>query len=309
MNSGQQITLNVPLKKNKYLRTFSAEIDILTENTILVRGQMRDHRFALEHVWTLRTPDYEVLTAGATQLAGNENNFAPELCQRYQAINGVRVGRGFSKRILTALGDLPGTREHLFLAIEMARVGQQVYQFPPGFAAQFSAVAVTKTEAAKTSWLQDRAYMPDLVNSCYAYRDETAELFSQREINCSFDSSLTRPKPGEQNFFWRHKKLSISAQANGGHICQSSMEDRIHDIQVEFELSHEGIISNAESRGLRLPYHGICEDPHLRTAQLNGQQITSNFSRQFAAQVGGSGGCTHIFDLATDCLKLFKFGE
>ncbi len=305
------IELSIPLNQSGYLRTFEAEIDVLADNEILVRGLMSDHRFAFEHVWILRTPEYEVVEAGARQIEGYAERFDPELCVRYANIKGVRIGRGFSKRVIAALGDSPGSSEHLFLAIEMARVGQQVYQFPQEFEAQFPQSASSATEAARISWLKDRAYMADLANSCYTYRDVSAELFASREVRCGFGEEIYRPQPGDERVFWRNKRLSIeSKQDESGReifTCESAMEDPIHDIKIGFDLSSDGVISNAESRGLRLPYHGICEDAQLRTGGLNGLRVTAGFILQFADRVGGSQGCTHLFDLSIDVLRLFKF--
>ncbi len=313
MSEGTKRTLelSVPLMPSSYQRTFDAEIDILSEQDLLVRGRMKDHRFELEHSWVLRTPSYEVIEASARQLGGNQ--CALELCARYPEIKGVRIGRGFSKRVLAALGDLPGQQEHLFLAIEMARVGQQVYQFPPGFEGQFPEATDDQMEAARIAWEKDRAYMADLVNSCYTYRDESAELFRTRAVRCGFSAEITRPQPGEKRAFWREKRLSINSvmAENGqtGFVCESAMEDKIHDIQVSFQIAGDGLISQANSRGRRLPYHGICEDAQERTPGLNGLRVTADFIRQFAEQVGGASGCTHLFDLSIDCLRLFRFSE
>lgn len=301
------IQFSIPLSTESYLRTFEAEIDVVAENEIFVRGVMSDHRFAFEHTWLVRTPDYEVIEAAASQIAGDRAEFDPELCQRYPHIAGVRIGRGFSKRIVAELGDLPGAKEHLLMAIEMARAGQQVYQYTPEFESQFPTAEAGTTEAAKVAWLKDRAYM-NLANSCYAYRDESEKLFQSREVRCGFDSGLTRPKPGDKRVFWRNKNLSINLTTRG-YECESAMQDRIHDIKISFDLSREGMISNAQSRGLRLPYHGICEDAHLRTAGLIGKQVTAQFVGQFADQVGGASGCTHLFDLSIDALRLFNFAE
>src|SRR5215813_8387907 len=284
--------LTVAPAQSGYLRTFDAEIDVLSENELLVRGSMRDHRFAFEQVWKLRTPDYEVVEAGARQ------------------IEGVRIGRGFSKRVISELGDFPGAQEHLLMAIEMARVGQQVYQYTPEFEARFPASDGSTTEAARIVWLKDRAYM-GLANTCYTYRDESEDLFASREVRCGFGSELTRPKPGDKRVFWRNKRLVIESKAgeNGGTVyaCESAMEDSIHDIKIYFDLSGDGLVSNARSHGTRLPYHGICEDPHLRTPALDGVKVTGAFVRQFAEYVGGSQGCTHLFDLSIDVLRLFSF--
>src|SRR5262245_66163351 len=97
--------LTIPLSQTSYLRTFDAEIDVLTKNELLVRGSMRDHRFAFEHVWRLRTPEYEIIEAGARQIEGE---FDPRLCERYAGVRSARVGRGFSIRVVTALSTARG---------------------------------------------------------------------------------------------------------------------------------------------------------------------------------------------------------
>lgn len=269
---------------------------------------MQDHRFRLEHTWTVRTPDYEVIAACATQIAGEPQAFDPVLCERYPNIAGVRVGRGFTKQVQEALGNLPGLPEHLFLAIEMARAAQQVYQFPPGFEEQFIALSASPSEQARMAWRKDRSYLPELANSCFTYRDEAEQAFSQGEVRCSFGGNLTRPQPGDQRVFWRNKRVTIQPLANG-FACESALQDRIHDIQIGFELAADGTITKAQSQGVRLPYHGICEGAQLRTPGLNGQRVTASYVKQFAEQVGGASGCTHLFDLSMDCLRLFKFME
>lgn len=301
------IYFSLPVPPSGYARTFTAETDCLSPNELLVRGRMQDHRFTLEHAWTVRTPDYEVIGASAKQLAGEVQAFDPTLCERYPNIAGVRVGRGFTKRVSEALGNLPGLQEHLFLAIEMARVAQQVYQFPPGFEEQFVPLSASPTEQARMAWQKDRSYMPELANSCYTYRDEAEQAFSQGEVQCSFGGNLTRPQPGDKRVFWREKQLTIKSIANG-FACESAMQDRIHDIRIGFDLL-DGVIANATSAGARLPYHGICEGAQLRTPGLNGQRVTAGYVKQFAEQVGGAAGCTHLFDLSMDCLRLFKFTE
>lgn len=301
------LEFTLPIAAGGYTRTFAAETDCLSAHELLVRGRMQDHRFTLEHSWTVRTPDYEVIAASAKQIAGNPQAFDPTLCERYPNIAGVRIGRGFTKRVSDALGMLPGLQEHLFLAIEMARAAQQVYQFPPGFEAQFVPLSATPTEQARMAWLKDRSYMPDLANSCYTYRDEAEQAFAQGEVQCSFGGNLTRPQPGDKRVFWREKQLTIKPIANG-FACESAMQDRIHDIRIGFDLL-DGVIAKATSAGARLPYHGICEGAQLRTPGLNGQRVTAGYVKQFAEQVGGASGCTHLFDLSMDCLRLFKFTE
>ena len=305
-------TISFPfaLPPGGYERTFDAEIDCLATDELRVRGRMCDHRFEFAHIWRLLTPSYEVIDARADQLAGDVTEFDPHLGARYADICGVRIGRGFSKRVSEALGGGSGPREHLLLEIEMARVGQQVYQFPPEFAADFRSASNSPTEQARAAWLKDRAYMPDLANSCQTYNDKSEELFDRREIRCGFGagSEVTSPRPGTERVFWRRKRVKIEEREDGGFDCLSAMEDSIHDIEVRFALNPDGLISEATSRGLRLPYYGLCEDAQLRTPELNGLCVTKEFMKQFAGVVGGATGCTHLFDLSIDCLRLFRFG-
>jgi hypothetical protein len=75
-----QIAFSIAIPQSTYERRFEAEIDALTDNELLVRGRMHDHRFTFEHVWRLRTPEFEVLEASAAQHSGDPSQFKPELC-------------------------------------------------------------------------------------------------------------------------------------------------------------------------------------------------------------------------------------
>lgn len=303
------LELNVPAAGPEYQRTFEAEIDVVDAGRIFVRGRMRDHRVDIEHTWLLATPEYEVLEAGARQHGAQADAADPALCARYSGVRGARIGRGFSKRILEALGDeRPGRQEHLLLAIEMARVGQQVYQFPSDFDARFAPSAEVRSPNAFLSWEKDRAYMGSLVDSCYTYRDASAELFRSREVVCGITPELTRPEPGTQRAFWRRKRLAIrgSGDTPPSFECESAMQDSLHDISIGFRLGADGTISAARSAAARVPYAGICEDPHRRVQALEGVRVSAEFMRQLADHIGGSQGCTHLFDLSVDCLRMFR---
>jgi hypothetical protein len=295
------------------IRTFEAEIDDHGPPLLRVRGVLSDHRCSLEHVWILRTPAYEVLEASARHLHGEPAVLAPELIPRYPKIHGVRLGAGFTRTVRGALGDLPGHREHLALAIEMARVGQQAYQVPQNhherFAPLVSHMPPGSSRLARLAWEQDRAYMPSLCDSCYAYREATAALFDERDVVC-FDLNILYPEPGQKRMFWRQKRMQISPLANGaGFHCQNEMDDTVHEIRVAFDIAADGTVQAAHSEGVRLPYHGICEDAQLRTPGLVGQKLGQDFMRRIADQVGGASGCAHLFDLSVDCLRFFNWSN
>jgi len=291
-----------------YLRKFQAEIDSVSDADLRVRGELRDPSFALEYTWIVRTPSYEIVQASARALSESAR-LDPRLVERCPAIAGARIGRGFTRNVAAALGEIEGLREHLALAIEMARVGQQVYRFPPGFSERFTTAAAGLNEpsaSARLSWEQDRAYVPDLANSCYTYRDESVGLFAEREVRCTFGGPVTCPEHDQKRVFWREKRLELELAGSGFH-CRNRMQDTIHDIEVELVLAADGTIRSSASRGLRLPYTGICEAPQLRTSGLTGRRADAEFVRLLADTVGGASGCTHLFDLSVDCLRLFEF--
>lgn len=300
-----------PLPEGGYVRTFEAEIDNHTAPTIRVRGVLSDYRCTLEHHWVLQTPEYEVIEASARHLQGDPAILSPELIVRYPNIRGVRIGRGFSQTVRESLGHLPGWQDHLALAIEMARVGQQVYKLPKGYHERFqpltAGIPPGPSRLSRMAWEQDRSYMPALCNSCYTFRDASAALFAQRHVVC-FDLDVVQPEPGQKRMFWRHKRMHISKRPDGnGFHCQNAMDDTVHDIRMTFDIDADGTIQKAKSEGRRLPYQGICEDPHVKTLGLNGKKLSNDFVRLLAQEVGGTSGCTHLFDLAVDCLRFFNW--
>ncbi len=302
---------SLPLPEGGYVRTFEAEIDDHGPQTLAVRGVLSDHRCRLEHVWVLQAPAYEVVEASARHLHGEPDTLSPELKSRYPDICGVRIGVGFTRAIRQALGDLPGHQEHLALAIEMAHVGQQVYKLPKDNIERFHPLVAHMppgpSRQSRLLWEQDRDYMPSLLGSCYAYREETLKLFDERNI-VSIDCGVASPDPGQKRVFWRHKRLHIASRPEGvGFHCRSEMEDTIHEIRVAFDIESDGTLQAAQSEGVRLPFHGICETPHQQIPGLNGQKLSVDFVRLVADQIGGASGCAHLFDLSVDCLRFFNW--
>jgi hypothetical protein len=299
------------LPEGGYVRTFEAEIDAHSECAIRVSGVLSDHRCALEHEWVLQTPEYEVMQASARHLHGEPGILSPELIVRYPDIRGVRIAAGFTRTIRQALGELPGYQEHLALAIEMARVGQQAYQLPKGYYEQFWPLTVDipsePSRLARMAWEQDRSYRPDLCNSCYAFRDASVTLFNERTV-VSYNPDIMSPDPGQKCIFWRTKRMHITQHPDGlGFHCQNEMDDTVHEIRLAFDMDAGGTVQQAQSQAIRAPYMGICEEAQLKTLGLNGKMFTKEFIRLIADQVGGSSGCTHLFDLSVDCLRFFTW--
>jgi hypothetical protein len=299
----------VPIPATGYTRRFEAAVDTLATEAIVVRGRMRDHRMAHEQAWTVRTPAYVIVEAAAHVSEGEPEIAAPELAERLRAIAGLAIGPGLTREIRDRLGELPGAREYLWLAIEMARVSQQVYRLPNGFGDRFLPIVShlpSPSREARLAWETDRAWMPELANSCHTYRDASADLFAERAVRCTFATNLTSPAADRQAVFERAKRLALSWGPGGALRCSSSMRDTVHDIEVELRIDPDGTIRQASSRGQRLPYAGLCEEAQARTPMLEGRRLDGAFTRLVAATVGGALGCTHLFDLACDALRMLE---
>ncbi len=303
---------SLPFAGSGYARTFEAEIDNLVNSEIRVRATLSDHRCALAAEWIVRLPTYEIRQASATHLSGTPDILSSALTARLPALRGARVGQGFTRTIGETLGDLPGHTEHLTLATEMARVSLQAFPVPKDdherFASSVTDMPPGPSRLARMLWERDRADFSTLKNSCFTYRDQSAQLFDERTIE-PFDPGMAAPEPGEKRFFWRTKRLRITPHAYAGFHCQHAMDDPFQQMRIAFDIDAEGTIANATSRPGRLPFRGLCEEPHSRTAGLNGLKLGKDFTPPVADRIGGSTGCSHLFDLATDCLRLFTWRE
>jgi len=304
---------SVPVPDHGYTRAFDAEIDYLEDPTLRVRGVQTDHQHSLEYVWIVRLPKYEIVHTTARHLAGEPEVLSPELVMRSAAIQGVCATQGFTTKMRAALGDLPGHQEHLVMAIEMARVSLQGFPVPKDDHERFASMATTvppgPSQVARMSWERDRAGWPWICNSCYAYRDESATLFEQRQIQC-FDLDLISPPPGQKRFFWRTKQLRVATSPDGtGYVCRNAMNDTFHELNVAFDLQADGTIRSARSQAQRLAFTGMCEDTQSRTPRLIGKKLDKRYARLLADHVGGRSGCSHLFDLSVDCLRFFQWQE
>lgn len=300
-----------PLPDSGYVRRFAAEIDYLEDRTMRVRGVQTDHRHGLEYVWRVCLPAYAILHASARCLSGEPAVVSPDLLSRCTAIQGAQASQGFSKIMRTALGDLPGCQEHLALAIEMARVSLQGFPVPKGdherFASAAAALPPGPSRVARMAWERDRTDWSWICNSCYAYRDESARLFAEREVKC-FDLDLASPEPGQHRFFWRTKRLQIAKRPDSqGFWCQNDMNDTFHELGVSFAIDPDGTVNAATSQSQRLAFTGICEDTQTRTPGLVGKKLDKSYARLLADHVGGRSGCSHLFDLSVDCVRFFQW--
>ena len=193
----------LPLPSHGYVRSFEAKIDYLEDETLRIRGVQTDHQHRLEYDWLVRFPDYTILAASARQPAGEPTVLAPQLLSRCRSLQGAQTNQGLSKAARSLFGELPGHRQHLALAIDMARVSLQAFPVPQGDHERFAAAAADlppgPSRVARMAWERDRVEWPWICNSCYAYRDESVALFEQGRSAASI-STWPHPSPAKSGF-------------------------------------------------------------------------------------------------------------
>ena len=184
-------------------------------------------------------PDYSIVAAEAHHLAGEPDVLEPALAANAGAIAGSRASQGFTRAMRDALGSGAGLREHLALAIDMARVSLQGFPVPPGdherYAAHAAGIDNPASRLARMAWERDRADWGNVCNSCFAYRDESAAMFATQEVRC-FDLDLVSPTPGQTGFFQRSKRLGVTVRGDGdGYDLTHAMRDSFHDLDRRWQ--------------------------------------------------------------------------
>ncbi|MCB1746335.1 MAG: DUF2889 domain-containing protein [Gammaproteobacteria bacterium] len=305
------ITAPLALPDAGYARSFTARLDYEGDRLMTVVGTLGDHRLAIEYRWQVRVPDYLIVAAEARHLEGDGDVLDPALAARAGAIAGSQASQGFTRAMREALGTGRGVREHLALAIDMARASLQGFPVPPGdherFASQAAGIDNPSSRLARMAWERDRADWGNVCNTCFAYRDESAPLFAEREVRC-FDLDLVSPEPGQAGFFSRRKELAVTVRADGsGYDLAHAMRDSFHDLDVALGLGHDGTVLEAGNGWRRLAFMGICEGGQHGLPTLRGQRLDGAYARAVADHVGGRNGCSHLFDLTVDCLRFFDW--
>ncbi|MGE0482568.1 MAG: DUF2889 domain-containing protein [Gammaproteobacteria bacterium] len=293
-----------------YARTFDAAIDYLGDGLMEVSGTLRDPLLTIEYRWQVRVPDYIIVDASARHLTGDDAVLDPALERAAGTIVGQRASQGFTRAMRAALGERAGHREHLALAIDMARVSLQGFPVPAGDHQRYAHLAAgidnPASRTARMAWERDRADWANVCNTCYAYRDESAALFATREVRC-FDLDLVSPAPGQKGFFTRRKRLAIHARDGGGYACSNAMQDSFHDLDMAIAIGRDGTVIAADNRWRRLAFSGICEAGQGGMPGLVGARLDATYARTVADHVGGRTGCSHLYDLTADCLRFFDW--
>ena len=83
------------------------------------------------------------------------------------------------------------------------------------------------------------------------------------------------------------------------------MFDEIHAFQVWVVVDEATqTVVDAGSLTPRLPYMGICSDVQGRVRELVGQRVDAGLRKRLGGLVGGVTGCSQLYDLTADLLKL-----
>lgn len=289
--------------RDRYERVVDGWVDNTHDDAFILTAQLRDDELGVEvSAVALPSPRYEILEACARVLPDRPGAVAPRIVDRFEAVKGMRMVAGFSRRAALVTGAGPGSQHFVDAAIEVARLARQVTKLPPERA------NVAEGGDAWACWQLDTAGWADLPNSCFTYSEAGRALFGSRPVTVSMKAELYCPPPGKTRLFTRKKVARL--ERNGKRLSlYHSMFDQSHGFEIRYEIDLDtGIIVSAESDTPRLPYMGICNEPQKKIASLVGQPADRNLRKRIQLLIGGSSGCAQLYDLTSDLLKLLTFG-
>lgn len=147
----------------------------------------------------------------------------------------------------------------------------------------------------------------DLPGSCFAYSPEATSLFETRPVTIPMTAELYFPPPGKRKLFNRKKVARL--ERNGATLSLfHSMVDEVHWFEIRYAVDLKtGKIVGAEAKTPRLPYMGVCDDPQRKIASLSGQPVDRELRKRIQSLLGGSSGCSQLYDLTSDLIKLLTF--
>ncbi len=102
-----------------------------------------------------------------------------------------------------------------------------------------------------------------------------------------------------------NRSISVNVRAKDESIVavDGFFLDSHHEICLTFEVDLESnSITSADGEIRRAPYSD-CEKIHARIKELIGINLVSDVRKQIQAAIGLSEGCTHLTDLALECVK------
>lgn len=288
--------------RDRYERVVEGWVDATHDNAFTLTAQLTDDDAGVEVVAVATpSPGYEILEAGARVLSGGPERISPGILAGFDALAGTLMVSGFTRRLAEIVGERPGARIVIAAAIEVARLARQATKLSDD---KLNAV---RSGDPKLVRQLDMEGWVDLPGSCFAYSPEATPLFETRPVTIPMTAELYFPPPGKRKLFNRKKVARV--ERNGRRLFLfHSMFDEVHGFEVRYEIDLDaGTIAGAESKTSRLPYMGVCDEPQRKVASLVGQPVDQGLRKRIQSLIGGSSGCTQIYDLTSDLLKLLSF--
>lgn len=281
--------------RDTYERRVEAWTDSLDAAVLTHTVRIADDDRAVELVvLALPSPAYEIREASCRVLAGDVD---PDVVRGMACLAGVRMVAGFTRRVAQAAGGGAGAPLAVDAAIEVARLARQTTRLPRAQAERAAA-------GAWECWQLDMAGWVDLPESCFTYSPAGRALFGTRAVAATAEPDLYSPRPGQRRVFVRRKVASL-ARRDGRLRLFHSMHDNVHGFELTCEVdAASGTIVRAEHITSRLPYAGICTEPQARLRTLVGERVDEGLRKRLGALVGGPSGCSQLYDLTADLLKL-----
>jgi hypothetical protein len=240
-------------------------------------------------------PEYLMRAVRGRILAGGLD---PALEAKISQLAGTRMVAGFTKRVADIAG--PGAKAGLFLnaAIEVARLARQVNKLEPE--------AVQGPLDALRCWQLDTKGVPDVAGSCFVYSDQGRMLLESRRVVPQAVPALYCPPPGQERVFVRKRRMRLVRTGSRLDLFHS-MHDNVHGFDIHYEVEIDTrIIVAADSVTSRLPYRNVCDEPQARMKSMVGQHLDAHLKRTIQSPLGGESGCSQLFDLTSDLLKLLS---
>jgi len=283
--------------RDRYERTMEGWCDNSHEDAFTHTVRLEDPARALEvEVVAEPSPSYAIRVARLRPLRGE---ISPTVVAGFATLAGVAMVAGFTRRVAEATGAAAGASLTVDAAIEVARLARQVTKLPRPSAER----AVGN---AREAWKLDRAGWIDLPDSCFTYSAAGRALLETRMVTTPVQADLYSSRPGQPRVFVRHKRARLE---HGGDRLTlfHAMHDNVHGFELTYELDvRSGRIERAESVTSRLPYAGLCSEPQGRIQAMVGEVADGTLARRIQVLLGGSAGCSQLYDLTADLLKLLR---
>jgi hypothetical protein len=258
--------------------------------------RLEDDARAIElHARCSVAPAYEIRCAALRVVAGT---VAADACEGVARLAGTRMVGGFGRRLGELIGQGDGAALVVDAALEVARLARQVAKIPAAITA-----AIPPDDGAACRQL-DLSSWGDLPGSCFTYSEAAGALLATRSVVPTLPPSFYSPAPGAERVFVRRKLARLVRTGDRLHLF-ASMHDDVHgfDLHYEVDLASDTIVA-ADSTTSRLPYRGLCDEPHARIRSMIGQPVDTLLRKRSQTLLGGELGCAQLFDLTGDVLKL-----